>query len=307
MAVKKQDNLKYYMIATVLVAVSIVMIFSGTNQTPPVDDGVNNSNLRIVSLAPNITEMLFVLGVQDRLVGRTDCCDYPPAAKNIESVGGLGIANIEKLLSLKPDLLITPNEPEKEVYKLISQAGIKLLVVQAPNVQGMLDELFEIGQAVGRPELAKRVIAEMQAELDVVARLYKGADHDELPRVFIEISNDPLVTIGGRSFINDVVTRAGGVNVAAGISESYPCINPEKVIEWDPDVIIPCYMGNKENIAEQISGRIGWDGISAIRSGQIYSDFPGDLIMRGGPRLIEGIKILAQHLHGKSNKEYVVR
>jgi len=304
---KKQSNLKYYMIAAAFIVFSIVVIFSGANQMPLVDNGVKDGDLRIVSLAPNITEMLFVLGVQDCLVGRTDCCDYPPAAKKIESVGGLGIANIEKLLSLKPDLLITPNKPEKEIDKLLSRAGIRLLVVQAPNVQGMLDELLEIGQAVGKAELAKTVIAEMQAELDIVAQLYKGTDYDKLPRVFIEISNDPLITIGGRSFINDVVARSGGVNVAAEVSESYPCINPEKVIEWDPDVIIPCYMGNKEKIAEQISGRIGWEGISAIRSGQIYSDFPGDLILRGGPRLIEGIKILAQNLHGKSNKEYVVR
>jgi cobalamin transport system substrate-binding protein len=304
---EKQSNLKYYMIAAAFIAVSIVVIFSGTNQTPPVDNGVKDGDLRIVSLAPNITEMLFVLGVQDCLVGRTDCCDYPPAAKNIESVGGLGIANIEKLLSLKPDLLITPNKPDKEVDKLLSRAGIRLLVVQAPSVQGMLDELLEIGQTVGKPELAKTIIAEMQAELDIVAQLYKDTDYDLLPRVFIEISNDPLITVGGRSFISDVVVRAGGVNVAAEVSEPYPCINPEKVIEWDPDVIIPCYMGNKENIAKQISGRIGWGGISAIRSGQIYSDFPGDLILRGGPRLIEGIKILAQHLHGKSNKDYVVR
>ena len=304
---KKQTNLKYYMIAVMFITVSIFVIFSGTNQMPPVDKGIKDGDLRIVSLAPNITEMLFVLEVQDRLVGRTDCCDYPPEAKSIEIVGGLGIANIEKLLSLKPDLLITPNEPNKEENRLISQAGIRFLVVQAPNVQGMLDELLEIGRAVGKAERAKSVVAKMQAELDIVAQLYKNTDHEELPRVFIEISNDPLVTIGGRSFINDVIARAGGVNVAAEVSESYPCINPEKVIDWDPDVIIPCYMGNKENISEQISGRIGWDGISAIKSGQIYSEFPGDLIMRGGPRLIEGIKILAQHLHGKSNKEYVVR
>jgi len=304
---KERSNFKFFVGITIFLLIFMVVMVLSVLRKPMADIGEDDEALRIISLAPNITEMLFVLGVEDSVVGRTDYCDYPPGAKNIESVGSLGLASIEKVFSLNADLLITPNTPDKEIRKLLADAGIKVLVVQAPNVRGMLDELVEVGRAVGKLELAKTVVAEMQAELDIVAQLYKDTDHDELPRVFIEISNDPLITIGGKSFINDVIARAGGVNVAAEVSEPYPCINPEKVIEWDPDVIIPCYMGNKENIAEQISGRIGWESISAVRLGQVYSDFPNDLIMRGGPRLIEGIKILARLLHGKSNEEYVVR
>jgi iron complex transport system substrate-binding protein len=266
--------------------------------------GADNStdSFKIISLAPNITEMLFVLGVEDCIVGRSDHCDYPPEAKAIESVGSLGIANIEKVLSLKPDLLITPNTPDKGVRKLFAQADIELLVIQSSNVHGMLQHLLSIGKAVGKPDIAASVVNKMQARLNTIAARYEKIDKDKLPRVFIEISNDPMITVGGTSFISDVVRCAGGVNVASQINDPYPCINPEKIIEWNPDIILPCYMGDKANVARQMARRIGWDNIAAIKTGRIIVDFPNDLIMRGGPRLIDGIETLSQHLHGTVNK-----
>ena len=107
--------------------------------------------------------------------------------------------------------------------------------------------------------------------------------------------------------MNDVIACAGGVNVANEINEPYPCINPEKVIEWNPDVIVPCYMGDTSNVVEQMSRRIGWGDIAAIKTGRVIANFPNDLIMRGGPRLIDGIEILSQHLHGNADKEFISR
>jgi len=294
---KEKSNLKFFVgIATFLLIFVAVMVLS-VLQKPLAGSGANSESFKIISLAPNITEMLFLLGVEDCVIGRTDYCDYPPEAKNIESLGSLGVANIEKVLSLNPNLLITPNTPDKEVRKLLANAGIEVLIIQSSNVHGMLEHLLDIGRAVGKAELAETVVAGMQAKLDVIAGRYAKIDKAKLPRVFIEISNDPLITVGGPSFINDVVRCAGGVNVAGEVSEPYPCINPEKVIEWNPDVIIPCYMGDKSNVAQQMSRRIGWGDIAAIRNGRVIVDFPNDLIMRGGPRLIDGIEILSRHLH----------
>jgi len=290
-------NRKLFIGIAALAIFGAVMALS-ISQKPVAGPGNGSESLKIISLAPNITEMLFLLGVGDCVIARTDYCDYPPQALDIESIGTLAIANIEKVLSLDPDLLITPNTPDKEVRKLLTEAGIELLVIQSSNVHGMLGHLVSIGKAVGKPEIAAEVVADMQAELDTIAGQYKNIDKAKLPKVYLEISNDPLITVGGPSYINDVIRCAGGVNVADEISESYPCINPEKVIEWDPDVIVPCYMGDKSNIAEQMSRRIGWGNIAAIKGGRVIVDFPNDLIMRGGPRLIDGIKILSQHLHG---------
>ncbi len=304
---KEKSNSKFFAgIAIFLLIFMVVMVLSVLRK-PIAGAGDNLQSQKIISLAPNITEMLFVLGVQDSVIGRTDYCDYPPEAKNIESLGSLGVANIEKVLSLNPDLLITPNTPDKGVRKLLADAGIEVLVIQSSNVHGMLEHLLNIGRAVGKAELAGTVVAGMQAKLDAIAGRYAKIDKAKLPRVFIEISNDPLITVGGPSFINDVITCAGGVNVAGQVSEPYPCINPEMVIEWDPDVIIPCYMGDKRNVAVQMSRRIGWGDIAAIANGRVIVDFPNDLIMRGGPRLIDGIEILSQHLHGNVSKGYVNR
>ena len=269
--------------------------------------GGDSEGLKVISLAPNITEMLFLLGVSDCIVARTDYCDYPLEAEKIESIGTLGVANIEKVLSLDPDLLITPNTPDQGVRKLLTDAGIELLVIQSSNVHGMLKHLVSIGKAVGKPAIAAEIVARMQDKLNSIAGRYEKIDKAKLPRVFIEISNDPLITVGGPSYMNDVVRCAGGVNVASEVSEPYPCINPEKVIEWDPDVIIPCYMGDKSNVARQMSRRIGWGDITAIKTGRIIDDFPNDLIMRGGPRLIDGIELLSQHLHGTISKVSVNR
>jgi iron complex transport system substrate-binding protein len=304
---KQKTNSKIFTgIAIFLLVFMVVMVLS-ILQKPVADADQGHDALRIISLAPNITEMLFLLGVQDSVIGRTDYCDYPPEAKNIESLGSLGVANIEKVLSLNADLLITPNTPDKEIRKLLADAGIEVLVIQSSNVRGMLDHLSSIGQAVGKAEAATTIVADLRARLDVIAGRYAKIDKAKRPRVFIEISNDPLITVGGPSFINDVVRCAGGVNVASQITEPYPYINPEMVIEWNPDVIIPCYMGDKSNVAAQMSRRIGWGDIAAIRNGRVLVDFPNDLIMRGGPRLIDGIELLSRHLHPTADKEYVNR
>ena len=303
---KTQINRKFLTGIAVLVVFIGVMTLSILRK-PVAGAGGGSESFKVISLAPNITEMLFLLGVSDCIVARTDYCDYPPEAKKIESIGTLGVANIEKVLSLDPDLLITPNTPDKEVRKLLTDAGIELLVIQSSDVHGMLAHLVSIGKAVGKPKIAADIVARMQAKLDIIAGKYEKIDKAKLPRVFIEISNDPLITVGGPSYMNDVIRCAGGVNVANEISEPYPCINPEKVIEWDPDVIIPCYMGDKSNVARQMSRRIGWGDITAIKTGRIIDDFPNDLIMRGGPRLIDGIELLARHLHGTISKVSINR
>ena len=302
---KDKSNSKLLKSILVSVAFFALLMTISVLRKPVAGENRGDGGMRIISLAPNITEMLFVLGVEDSIVGRTDYCDYPPAAKKIETVGSLGLANIEKILSLRPDLLITPNQPDKEIYELLAGAKIDVLVIQSNKVSGMLECLKSIGNAVGKSELAADVVEKMQVRLDSIASKHAEVDVADRPRVFVEISNDPLITVGRQSFINDVIQCAGGINVAAEITEAYPCINPEKVIEWNPDVIVPCYMGDTSHVREQISQRIGWDGIAAVKNERVIENFPNDLIMRGGPRLIDGIEVLSQYLASDSDMEFV--
>jgi iron complex transport system substrate-binding protein len=252
---------------------------------------------RIVSLAPSVTEMLFALGLGDRIVGATDHCDFPPEAKKIPRVGGLGRPNVERLLALAPDLVIATDLERKDIAEALRRNGIQVLELKIGNIAELFDAERKIGDAVGEPEKAARQIREMKAQLEAAARLYAGVPRDRLPKVFIEVWSDPLITAGGTSFLDDVVARAGGVNVAHDLDHDYPTINPERVVKWDPDVILLCYMTESKDAGAQIGGRIGWDVIKAVRERRIIADVSPDELLRPGPRLVAGVKHLAERLH----------
>jgi len=252
---------------------------------------------RIVSLAPSVTEMLFGLGLGDRIVGATDYCDYPPEAKKIPRVGGLGRPNLERLLSMAPDMVIATDLERKDLPDALRRAGIEVLLLKIGNFAELFDAERKMGEAVGEPERAARQVREMQAQLDAAAKLYAGVPRDRLPRVFIEVWSDPLITAGGASFLDDVVARAGGVNVAHDLERDYPTINPERVVEWNPDVILLCYMTEAKDAAAQVAGRIGWSGIKAVRERRVIADISPDSLLRPGPRLVAGVERLAERLH----------
>lgn len=290
-------------IAVAIIALATI-VFRYNSQMPR--GNASGDKLRIVSLAPSITEILFVLGLQDSIVGVTSCCDYPSEAKNTECVGGLGKPNIEKVLALHPDLVIATGLEHNNVAELLSKSGIRVLDMRIRNFQEMFDALREIGQVTGKPQQADKIVEAMQAELTKTAERFRGIQPSQRPRVFVEIWYDPITTAGQTSFIDEVITCAGGINVAGNINQTYPRINPEKVIEWNPDVIVLCYMGQEGNSASKLANRIGWAGISAVKERRIIENIPSDLILRPGPRLINGVKLLAQRLYGAEVKRHAL-
>jgi len=289
---EKLDRL--YVIAAVVVTGLVIIVSLSGRWTPPKDSRGND--LQIVSLAPSVTEMLFALDLDDLIVGVTDHCDYPPRAKKIEQVGGLGSPNIEKLIALQPDLVIATDFQSRQTAEVLKSRGIRVLDLRIRNFRETFEAFKQIGSAAGKPKRAEQVVAQMQSQLQTVTKRYKNIPTNQLPRVFVEIWNDPITTAGGTSFINDVIIHAGGINVAGGLTQAYPHISAEKVIEWNPDVIILCYMDGTGRAAAQLAGRIGWADISAVKTKRIIDDVPNDLILRPGPRLVEGVKVLAQRL-----------
>jgi len=301
-SVLKKHWWKIALTAAIFVLPSVIL--QCRSQTP--HNNASEGKLRIISLAPNLTEILFALDLQDCIVGVTNCCDYPSETKDIEYVGGFGKPNIEKVLTLHPDLIIATDFEDDSVAELLSKSGIRLLHLRIHNFQELFEALREIGQATGTLQRAEKMVETMQMALEKIAERFKKVKPWQRPKVFVEIWHDPITTVGQASFINEVITRAGGVNVAGNIKQAYPHVNPEKVIEWNPDVIVLCYMQRDGYSASQLANRIGWDGISAIREGRIIEDIQPDLISRPGPRLIEGVKILAQRLYGAETGKYVV-
>ena len=282
----------------------ILVLLLNVQRTPP--DNTGGDKLRVVSLAPSVTEMLFTLGVEDCIVGVTARCDYPPEASNIDRVGGFGKPNIEKLLALSPDLVITTGLQRSDAAAALRHSGIQILRVNTSDFSEIFGAFREIGREVGKPRQGEQVVAAMQAELKTIAERHRAIPHSRRPRVFVELWHDPITTVGRRSHIDDVIARAGGVNVARELDSAYPTINPEKVIDWNPDVIL---LGHTDRRKSRMSfaERIGWNDIAAVRSGKIVEDIPSEVLLRPGPRLIDGVKMLSQRLHGAETKETVPR
>jgi iron complex transport system substrate-binding protein len=270
----------------------------GPRHAPPAE-----GKLRIVSLAPNVTEILFALGLGDHIIGVTDACDYPPAVKLIPPVSGFGTPNAENLLALKPDLIISSGLEKPELLGILQQAGIRLVNVQPHGFMADFPELFDairaIGEATGRTAEARALVDQMQAELDAVAAHVAAIKESRRPRVFVEIEESPLMTAGRGSFLDDLIARAGGRNVAHEIKTAFPRINPEQVVAWNPDVILVAHGNAPGEAAKRLAGHIGWSQVAAVRQRQIIDDINPDLLFRPGPRIVDGVKQLAERLHPK--------
>jgi iron complex transport system substrate-binding protein len=281
--------------AAVVIALAVVVLpryrTSGAELPKP------SGQQRIVSLSPSTTEMLFILGVGKSLVGATEYCDYPPEAKQIERVGGFGKPNIEKLLSLSPDLVVGAGLNRTDAMQVLRDSGIRVLEVRINNIDEMFQSLRQIGDAVGKRPEADKAIASMQKELKEAVAKLPDAKKTPPPRVFVELWDDPLTTIGGSSYLDDVISRAGCFNVAHEVSQAHPRISAEKIIEWNPDVIIIAHMAQRPCSAAEIGKRIGWSDIKAVKQSMVVCDIPNDLMLRPGPRLVALVKMLVARLH----------
>lgn len=194
---------------------------------------------RIVSLVPNITEELYLLGAQDRIVGVTIYCRRPPEAQFKERVGAVVEVNVEKILSLQPDLVIaSPLTDHKQIQKLLD-LGVRVEIFQAPrDFEGLCAGFRELAQLVGREQVAQEIIEHAEEALDSIKGKVRGLSR---PRVFVQIGARPLVAAGGDSFIDDFVTFAGGVNIAREVKTS--TYSREEVVRRNPDIILIAQMG----------------------------------------------------------------
>jgi len=292
-------KLRIILVILVTSVAAALALLRGSHQPQP----RSHDELRIISLAPNVTEILFALDLGDQVVGVTDQCNYPPAAKGIERVSGFGTPNVEKLLALGPDMVISCGLEKPEFANVLQQAGIQVVNVQKTGFIASFPELFDavgqIGEATRRPAKAKELVADMQGELDAVAARVGRIDDALRPRVFVEIEQSPLMTAGAGSFVDDLIGRAGGRNVAHEISSAYPRIDPEKVIAWDPEVIVVAHGDRRGEAAARLARHIGWADVAAVRDRRVIDDIDADLLFRPGPRLVDGVKALAARLHPK--------
>ena len=254
---------------------------------------------RIVSLVPGVTEILFAIGAQDVLVGVTDFCDYPPEARRKVRVGDMLAPNLETLVSLRPDLVVaTRSGNREETFDQLKRLGLPVyLVDEPPGIADVLRLVGGLGQLTGRRDAAAAVTAGLERRITAVRERVAGRPH---PRVLYVLWPEPLIVPGRGSLVSELIASAGGESVTADQAQGYPRMSLEAAVGRAPEVIILARHGAGTGPA----AREQWqrlESLPAIRSGRLYSA-DGDLLHRYGPRVVDGLELLARLIHPEAFK-----
>lgn len=251
----------------------------------------------IVSLTSSNTEILFALGLGDKIIAVSKYCNYPPEAQNKIKIGGFSTVNIEKVVDLKPDLVLGTCYVQEAIVKELERLGLTVIALDAKNIEDVLENIRLVGKATGQLETAIELVANLEQRIKAVTDKTKDLPDSQRPRVFHEVQYDPLMTAGPGTFIHHLIHLAGGVNIASDSTTKYPVYNLEILIERNPEVII-LSMGHG-SIAASIEGvkeRERWKIIDAVKNNRVY-DINADIIARAGPRIADALEEMAGYIH----------
>ena len=255
---------------------------------------------RVVSLAPNITEIIFALGQEHRLIGVTRYSDFPPEAEKFPKVGSYVHLDLEKIVALKPDLCIAIKDGNPlAVAKRLESLKIPLYAVDPKNLETIMQTVLEIGGLLNAKKEADFLVQNMDFRIQKVKSLVSNVTHR--PRVFFQIGVSPIVSVGTHTFIHGLIVLAGGTNLAAG-PITYPRFSPEQVLALSPEVIIITSMA-RAAIFEQVKAEWSkWPDLPAVRNQRIFLE-DSNFFDRPTPRLVDGLEHLARLIHPELFKE----
>lgn len=246
---------------------------------------------RIVSLAPNLTEILFDLGLGDRVAGVTRFCDWPPAAGKKPQVGGYTNPSLEAIVALRPDLVVMTDEgTPREIHDRLVRLGIPVYVFRAKRLAQLPQALREIGPAVGAEAAAEKRAAAIE---DALRRFSSraGARKGDIRTALFVIQPEPLMVAGPGTVIDDALSVLGVRNIAAGTNSPYPKLSVEEVFRRSPDVIF-IGRGSMTSAGSKLLRR--WKALPAVRNGRVH--VVGETLYRLSPRLLEGMEEMANLL-----------
>jgi iron complex transport system substrate-binding protein len=253
--------------------------------------------LRLVSGAPSVTEILFALGLEREVVGVSQHCNYPSAARTKAKIGTFSRPNIEKIINLKPDIIFLTGLEQDVVTGQFEKLGIRTVTVYPKDLQELYQSIRYIGQLVGRRAKADSVVANMKEDISNVTERVSKIPSESRKKLLFEIMNDPLIVAGRNSFIGQLGTIAGGINIAYDTERAYSKFSPEIVVERDPDCIILGYMFEEGDATKRIQSRLGWSNINAVKTGAIFNDIDPDILLRPGPRTSLAVEEIYKRLY----------
>lgn len=252
---------------------------------------------RIVSLAPSNTEILFALGLGDRVVGVTEFCNYPEEAKAKAKVGGFSTVDIERVVYLEPDLILATRIHSKTVIPALEELDLTVLALAPSSLDELMSNITLVGKVTGQDKMASKLVDDLRERIEAVANKTQDLAPNQRPRVFYLTWHDPLWTRGKDSSVDEIISKAGGQNIAYDLSRD-KTIDLETVLHRDPQVIIAAVnMGTGEDLPWQyVRTEPRLKNTKALLNNRVYK-IDGDLIHRPSPRLVEALEQVAQFIH----------
>jgi len=252
---------------------------------------------RIVSLSPQNTEILFALGLGDKIVGDTTYCNFPPEAQEKPKIGGFSTVDIEKVMSLSPDLVVAALIHEKETIPQLESHGLKVLALAPKTPDEVIQAIELTGKATGTEQEAHRVVDDMETRMAKVARIVAEIPADARPRVFYVVWPDPLMTAGGDTMQSQLIDLAGGKNIFDDLTY-YPTVGLETLLERQPQVIIADigHGSAKDSPLDWAKSEPRLKNTEALIQGKV-SGIDADIASRGGPRMVDALEEMFRLIH----------
>jgi iron complex transport system substrate-binding protein len=248
---------------------------------------------RIVSLAPALTETLFAVGAGPQLVAVTNTDTFPPEVKRLPNVGGFApeTISLEILVAQQPDLVLAGGRFQRPVVEALARLGIATVVIDPDSLDEVEKAILLVGRLTGHEATSVAVVDDFRRRRAVVRRQGTAIPPANRRRVLYVLWDEPLQTAGPKTFVDEMIVEAGGVNVFGDVAAQYPSVSDEAVLARDPDVILaPDHGGAK--LRDRLARRPGWDPLTAVKEGRILT-IDEDLLHRPGPRIIEGLERIA--------------
>jgi len=252
---------------------------------------------RVVSLAPNLTEIVFAIGGGDRLVGRTSYCDFPAEAKSVAEVGDTLHPSLERIIALKPQVVLVSTASQLEGFtRQLQEHDIAVFVTDPHDLNGVFQSIEQIGDILGVAEKARQLTDALKLRVMIVAKKL----HTAPPvRVFYQLSAEPLYTAGKDSFVNDLIQFAGGISVTADVPGAWPKYSAEAALASKPEAIILPTGGSMGDSNTDVAKPLKRS--PAVLNGRVYK-INDDHLVRPGPRAVDGLEEMARALHPEAFK-----
>ena len=267
------------------------------------DDAGRNVTLpvrvdRVITLAPNLTEIVFAVGAGDRLVGNTTYCDYPPEAKNVTKIGDTLHPSLERIIGLKPQVVLISTASQLETFtQQLQNQNIAVFVTDPHDLEGVFRSIEQVGRILNQQEQANALVQKLRTRTNAVEEAVRQA---QPVRVFYQASGEPLYTAGHDAFVTDLIRRAGGFSVTADVPGAWPKFSNESALAAKPDAIILPTGGSMG--ASNSTPAEALRSSPAVQTGRVYK-INDDHLARPGPRMVDGLEEMARALHPEAFKQ----